>query len=364
LHTEHVTGVHRDTHILTQDGWRALTATAPGTQLAHPTGLPSTLVEVTELSARVTSTITLADRTSIELDNVQKVAVLVGGRRRPALLNPCEILAGLRQGQRFVVPQHEPYAFGTPTDLPLDGYLLGALIGDAYLRPNGIQWCNQQVVMHELVSQALPAGSTLTPLKYGQAGTGSATIVGTARGNNPVLDALRSLGLIGCRAWEKHVPRVYRTAPLPHRAALFAGLMDTDGSIDQVGRMEFGTSSEQLGQDVLELIHSLGGRATLSRRDNVTFTSPRQATPKAGRPCFRLTNIRVPSSITPFRRPEHAARLRPTRTTRHWKIVDVAYAGIEPVLAVTVSAIDDLWIAQGAFSIVGNPAAAAQQAAS
>ncbi len=69
LRTEHLVGVHRDTHILTQDGWCALRATAPGTSLAQPTGLPSTMVAVTELPPLVTATITLADRTRLEIDN-------------------------------------------------------------------------------------------------------------------------------------------------------------------------------------------------------------------------------------------------------------------------------------------------------
>lgn len=358
MQMENAFGVEPGTAILTLEGWKPLRDVGVGTALAHPTGLPSTLAAVTELTARVTATITLADRTSIELDCAQPVQVLVGGTGRTARLDACELLEGRQREQRFVLPQHEPYTYGTPVDLPLDPWLTGALIGDGYLRQHSVQWCNEQAVMWEFVSRALPPGSILTPMKYGQAGTGSATIAGTSHGNNPVLDALRSLDLAGRRAWEKHIPPVFLTAPLPDRAAIFSGLMDTDGSIDQLGRMEFGTSSEQLGHDMLELIQGLAGRATLTRRDNITFTSPRQRTPKRGRPCFRLTNIRMPDSVIPFRRPDRAARLRPRRTSRHWKIVDVSYAGIKPALAVTVTAADGLWVAQGGFNLVGSPTAA------
>jgi len=147
-------------------------------------------------------------------------------------------------------------------------------------------------------------------------------------------------------------------AGLPDRIAL----LETDGSIDSNGRMEFATSSEQLGRDVLELIHGLGGRAAYTRRENITFTSPRQKTPKAGRDCHRLANIRVPVDVCPFRRAHRAARMSPNRGTRYWRIIDVTYAGVAEAISVTVSAADGMWIGDGCFPLVSSPALAADRA--
>lgn len=48
---------------------------------------------------------------------------------------------------------------------------------------------------------------------------------------NPVRDALRALGVLDNK--EAGIPDDYLPAPLPVRAALFAGLMDSDGSLNE-----------------------------------------------------------------------------------------------------------------------------------
>lgn len=342
---------------LTRQGWRKISEIPIGTELAHPTGRPSRLLAATPLGDRDMVTITLADRTSIRLDANQPVEVMMGAGRaaRPYRFDGYYLQDALVRGRPLRLPRHSAYEYGTSQGLPLDGFLLGCLLGDGYLRTHMIQWCNQQADMHALVSQALPPDTALTPLRVGMAGTGSASIISTSGRQNAVLDALRELDLAGCRAWEKHIPAQYLNSAREDRLALLTGLMETDGSIDSQGRMEFGTSSEQLARDVLELIRGLGGRATLARRDNIMFTSPRQTTPKPGRPCHRLTNIRVPVDITPFRRPDRAQRMRPERGTRHWRIVDVSYAGAAEATAVTVSAEDGIWIGDGCFPLLGSP---------
>lgn len=350
-------GAHAAGAALTIDGWRQLTEIPIGSLLAHPDGRTSRLVTATPLGARDMVTITLADHTSIQLDANQPVEVLVGrGTEQSDHLDGRALQDALDRGLRLHLPRHDSYLYGRHQDLPLDPFLLGCLIGDGYLRKHSVEWCNQQPDMHELVSQSLPAGTALTALRYGMAGTGSATIISTSGRKNTALDATRALGLSGCRAWEKFIPRLYLNAPREERLALLTGLMETDGSIDTLGRMEFGTSSEQLGLDVLELIQGLGGRATLGRRENIMFTSPRQKTPKAGRVCYRLTNIRLPEGVCPFRRPHRAERMKPHRETRQWRITEVGTAGIADALAVTVSADDGIWIGDGCFPLISSPA--------
>lgn len=358
-------GVDANGAALTAQGWTKLTDLAPGTRLAHPDGSQSSVLAVTPLGLRDMVTVTLADKTSIRLDANQPVEVLMGAGEaaKPYRFDGFYLQDALVRRRPLRLPRHGAYAYGTSGSLPLDPFLLGCLLGDGYLRKNMVQWCNQQPDMHSLVSQSLPPGVELTPLKYGAAGTGSATIVARGRHGNPVVDALRDLGLAGSRAWEKHIPPMYLNATHPDRLALLTGLMETDGSIDSQGRMEFGTSSEQLGQDMLELIRGLGGRAALTRRQNIMFTSPRQATPKAGRDCFRLTNIRVPVDLCPFRRPQKIERMQPHRGTRHWRITDVTYSGVSEAIALTVSAHDGIWIGDGCFPLLSSPAAMPTEAA-
>src|SRR5205807_4302380 len=60
---------------------------------------------------------------------------------------------------------------------------------------------------------------------------------------------LRALGL----RLNKHIPAIYLRASEQQRRALLAGLLDTDGTVNRFGAVEFTTTSPQLAQDVYEL---------------------------------------------------------------------------------------------------------------
>jgi hypothetical protein len=348
-------GVDAASSILTVDGWRRLDEVVAGTALAHPERQPSVLLDVGDNGLQSMVRVTLADRTSILIDVNQRLPVELGqvGRSRTRHLNGQDLQAAVLRGQLVRLPRYAPYQFGSSAVLPLDPWLLGALLGDGYIREHSVEWCNEQSDMHDMLRVALPSGAVLTPLRVGQAGTASARIVALDGRHNPVLMALRDFGLTGCRAWEKFVPSLYKRAPFADRLAILQGLLDTDGSIDRIGRIEFSSSSERLATDVLDLVQGVGGRATLARKSGITFTSPRQATPKAARDAFRLTNMRLPEDLAPFRRDGKASRLRTGRAARHWKIVDVSCAGLVPAAVVEVSASDGLWVAGGCFPLVG-----------
>src|SRR5438132_6818323 len=70
---------------------------------------------------------------------------------------------------------------------------------------------------------------------------------------------LRALGLLH----NKHIPAVYLRASEQQRRALLAGLLDTDGTVNHCGAIEFTTTSPRLAQDVYELMCSLGFRPSL-----------------------------------------------------------------------------------------------------
>jgi hypothetical protein len=70
---------------------------------------------------------------------------------------------------------------------------------------------------------------------------------------------LRVLGVLG----DKHIPPAYLRASATQRAALLAGLLDTDGTVRPGGQVQYTTTNPRLAQDVHELICSLGHRALL-----------------------------------------------------------------------------------------------------
>jgi len=65
---------------------------------------------------------------------------------------------------------------------------------------------------------------------------------------------------------EKHVPRIYLEASEEQRRALLAGLLDTDGTVSKRGGVTFAATSENLANDVLELVIGLGYQARLQTK--------------------------------------------------------------------------------------------------
>ncbi len=73
---------------------------------------------------------------------------------------------------------------------------------------------------------------------------------------------LRTLGVLG----NKHIPGRYLRADETQRRALLAGLLDTDGTVNGTGSVQFTSTSRRLADGVFELVVSLGYRCSISQR--------------------------------------------------------------------------------------------------
>jgi replicative DNA helicase len=70
---------------------------------------------------------------------------------------------------------------------------------------------------------------------------------------------LRNAGVLN----NKHIPNEYLRASASQRASLLAGLLDTDGTGNRAGKIEYVSTNRRLANDVFELVISLGYRATM-----------------------------------------------------------------------------------------------------
>lgn len=121
----------------------------------------------------------------------------------------------------------------------------------------------------------------------------------------------KSLGVC-VHSHEKFVPREYLYGSVHDRTRLLQGLMDADGRVRNSGKSAlFCSTSEQLARDVIHLVQSLGGVATIRKKKmksrdayvvdmNVTF-NPFLLSRKASmwRPCTKNTPRRMVDSIIP-----------------------------------------------------------------
>jgi phosphate starvation-inducible PhoH-like protein len=119
--------------------------------------------------------------------------------------------------------------------------------------------------------------------------------------SNPVKNITENLGLVGCKAWEKFVPEIYKYSSVDDRLELLRGLMDTDGTVKKTGEASFTTTSKKLADDVVEIVRSLGGRASRRERNRIgkksLLTTGRQIVSR--RISYEFT-ISLPQNMNPF----------------------------------------------------------------
>lgn len=170
---------------------------------------------------------------------------------------------------------------------------------------------------------------------------------------NPVLAALRELGLAGRLAHEKFIPTVYRWAPVQARLALLQGLLDTDGCAEPAGQVTFSSASRQLAEDLVFLVRSLGGRCSLRARTGITYTSPTQPTPKSARDSYKVGGICLPD-WPPFRLRRKAVRVRSGGKTPQWTIRSVVETGGAEVGTLEAGTTNGLVLMKAFLPVVAN----------
>ncbi len=220
-------------------------------------------------------------------------------------------------------------------NVPMNPYLLGALIGDGMLKCNRVDFTNTDQELLEEVGGLLDNGYQLKPrvdsISYGV----TKGAVGKGK-KNDYLEALRQLGLHGCGSHDKFVPEVYKYNTRAVREQLLQGLMDTDGCANTDGTVEYSSASKRLAYDVKEMVQSLGGLCKVTRRttkcDGKSFVSYR---------CnIRLNN---PSGIFWISRKKSRCRSR-KKPPLHRTIVKVEHIGQKEAQCISLADSDGLYL--------------------
>lgn len=145
--------------------------------------------------------------------------------------------------------------------VPIDPYFLGVLLGDGSIQTGvGVTTADREIEL-ECERQARAWGLSLVRMKRG--GSNKASTFHLARTDhrkaNPIFCELRRLGLAGKSCEGKFVPETYKFNDFDTRAAVLAGLIDTDGGYSG-GCWDYVSKSRQLAEDVAYLARSLGLR--------------------------------------------------------------------------------------------------------
>ena len=157
-----------------------------------------------------------------------------------------------------------PYDFDRAArELPVDPYFLGVLLGDGGMQGGVNVTTMEPKVVDEVYWQAENYGLKVRVQTKPDNLASTYTLSSGKACKNLLLTELRGLGLFGKGAGTKFVPGVYKTASREVRAAVLAGLIDTDGAKNK-SAYDYVSKSRQLAEDVCFLGRSLGMQATIA----------------------------------------------------------------------------------------------------
>lgn len=158
-------------------------------------------------------------------------------------------------------------------ELPLDPYVLGALLGDgSFTSSNVVLFTSADEEIVERINRSIEhLGCKARLMTHPSANSIDYHICSIdEHSSNNVLRILKQLSLYGKRSEHKFIPEIYLRSSVEQRTALLQGLMDTDGTVSVRGVnsrvVSFCTTSPQLKDDVRQLVWSLGGKCSTYER--------------------------------------------------------------------------------------------------
>lgn len=260
--------------------------------------------------------------------------------------------AGNHLASKWAIPSVKPIDF-PKQELPVDPYLLGALLGDGRLpseNNRNIIFSSADEEMISMLGMLLPENLhfvkavgdncdwRISKIKTHQKG-----LQGTLP--NSLTNAIFCLGLYGARSHNKFIPDAYKFAPTEARIAVLQGLMDTDGSTWKVKRgattLEFTSISKRLADDIVFIVQSLGGMAVVESR---TTSYTHHGEIRQGQVSYRV-RPKLPASIQPFRLSRKALiYVPPSKYPPVRFMKEVNYVGRKPAQCISVDAPDHLYV--------------------
>lgn len=169
-----------------------------------------------------------------------------------------QMLAKERFQNRIRLVSHSG-EFGGTSDIGVDPWLLGFLLGDGSLTQSCVRFSTSEDYILDRVSAVIPQGLTIE-----KAGGYDYRISGQKGARNPIKKWIDEQGL-ACVADSKFIPKIVFEASRSIRAQVIAGLIESDGWV-QSQSVQYASASESLALGVQALVRSLGGCASLRKK--------------------------------------------------------------------------------------------------
>lgn len=324
--------------ILLADGsWVEMGKIQVGDMVASQDGATSKVIGVFPQGVKDVYAVTFSDGREVECcaDHLWQI----NSSRLPAgtaVVDTNELmrLTGLvRYKSRISVPSVSG-DFGSVTDIGIDPWLLGVMLGDGGLTNATPVLTNSEPYIVDRAGGLLCGKDELK--RKGDSISYSVTGCETR-------SALKELGVYGKLSHEKFIPSEVYSASRPIREGVLAGLLETDGWVEGKNVIRFSSASEQLTQGVAELVRSLGGTARIKTKATTAYSY--KGDKRLGLPahslCIRLPNVEIIKS------PRLADRLFASRKTPAPIITGVRLVRRAECQCIAVSHNNHLYVTDG-----------------
>lgn len=250
-----------DSMIPTPSGWTTLENIVVGDKVIDRFGNPVNVTYVSPIEPNPDSyRLTFSDGNYIDADaehqwytetlNEREQRQVGGVRTTKEIL---ETLVSSRKSRALnhAIPTTKPLNL-PEAKLPIPPYTLGAWLGDGNTVDGSI--CSED---DEILDAIRSDGYVVrkresTPNIYGILGLKA---------------QLKKHGLYG----NKHIPAIYSRASYKQRLEIVQGLMDTDGYVRKDGLCEFSVNHKELAKGFLDIIQTLGIKATMHESDSKLY---------------------------------------------------------------------------------------------
>ena len=295
-----------DSDVLTPYGYVKMKDIKKGSIISTPDGYSAEVLEIFPQGKIDIYKVIFSDGTSTEcsLDHLWCVKTIDDRReKKPWRVKALkDMLHNIRQGNKrnYSIPMINPVHFAEKSDLLIDPYYLGLLLGDG-----SIIGFNRKFA---------------------------------ARFRKELI----KIGIFGKRSWEKFIPKEYKYASVHNRISLLQGLMDSNGTVSKNGyKISFTSISLCLVNDVRFLAESLGAKVTQNERITKYKYLERVLN---GRKSYRIS-ISMPPHINPFKLSRKRDRVVPRTKYKPARYINkVEYVGKKEAQCILVNHPDHLYI--------------------
>lgn len=258
------TGLACDTPVLTQDGWKKHGDLQVGDSVYTPKGL-SKVIATKHYSDSHCMIVGFRGNQEIVCGSDHSWKVMKWNSKRAKGEERIGWESVHNQTSQLMSNHKHPYIpvtgySSSPVDLPIEPYTLGAWLGDG--DNSGGRVCGpDEKVFESIRKDGYELSESHCPTR---APFQTRTVYNLVK-------ELRKQNLLH----NKHIPPIYFAASVGQRLALLQGLMDTDGNMSKTygNGATFVQKKEQLSNDVLALINSLGFRAGICKTELAHYVS-------------------------------------------------------------------------------------------